>query len=41
MITGLSERIVCASDDLNLIVWITENEGTMYKSASRGTRFDI
>lgn len=41
MITELSECIVCGSDDLNLIVWIMENEGTMYKSASDGTRFDI
>lgn len=41
MITELSECIVCGSDDLNPIVWITENEGTMYKSASHGTRFDI
>lgn len=41
MITEQSECIVCGSDDLNLIVCITENEGTMYKSASHGTRFDI
>lgn len=37
MITELYECVVCGSNDLNLIVWITENKGTMYKSASRGT----